>query len=959
MPLLRKRPYDPDLGLPPGVSPEDGLWVVRFTGEVFADYGAYLRKQQLYARRGWSCKYTGRSGLTYEEALVSEERAKRAHGQFPECFEGPVLRLVHHSTLRPDELCHRVLTHFRNNFVPGEEVLGMRGEKPEPCRILNSLGADDGEDVAADLLNPVAGLDQKYEVEWLDGEGGSDVSIVSRGQLSRVKDKHPISRPMLKTWLERVVHCESTGVKGAPFLWRAKRELAEKCNLPEALPQDLEMKLQKAAQRTLATKKKAKKTKLEGDNKKQRAPAARPGPCKPTENGATCTRAPLGHSGSVHPPAEAGASGRAREGASNGLQTPKSVERPKKKRKTTPSEPKKVAERPQAAPSAEPSPSSSPIPGTPVQAEALEDTDRRLSAGSLKRAVFEILKGVGPYGASTTYLLQRLRDRNMNREVTDSKSAKSCVASTLAHDLAFVRVAHGHFAIRAFTKATTQEGGTGGSSRPGGGAAKMGQCTLGGEEPVVHLKIERQRFDRNSSKCSKCHKGLNQELPVLVLCDFCPRAYHVGCLRGQLPPYGDWACPKCIDKRESTVRKMKNMEESREERQLKKIAEREERERRRLEEREERERQRVREREERERAKEEARQKARYPIEDMEVLEEEKAKLASLEVAAAAAPDLASPGTPTTAHADAPRSLQQQQALVEGPRDQAPIMEGEAQLAGLMDGLAVVEFLSTFREECEVKALGLPELNHTVAWPLDGDSLAELYMALLRCVLLDQVGQTGMARSRARRWARVVDHATWPEVLRRYLLASREAQGVAKVDVRDTAVEFMDDHQIAQRAAEDLGSSPFYLLGPRYHLRLLHALCNDIINCSAMKDEVMGRLEETIQLCAEKYHADAEKRRLERQRKMQMKEGRKKREAAEQHQGEANNDAKKEQPQEAVKEVQGAQDVKEEVKEDVKEEVKEDVKEEVGQEATASEAQGDGAEGGRPQPPVAHPAAQG
>lgn len=61
----------------------------------------------------------------------------------------------------------------------------------------------------------------------------------------------------------------------------------------------------------------------------------------------------------------------------------------------------------------------------------------------------QILKGVGMYGASTTYLLQRLKYSNLNPEVTTSKAAKSSIASTLAHDHAFVRIAHGHFALRA------------------------------------------------------------------------------------------------------------------------------------------------------------------------------------------------------------------------------------------------------------------------------------------------------------------------------------------------------------------------------------------------------------------------------------------------------------------------------------------------------------------------------
>lgn len=35
---------------------------------------AYLQQLNSYRQRSWSCKYTGASGLTYEEAILSEQR---------------------------------------------------------------------------------------------------------------------------------------------------------------------------------------------------------------------------------------------------------------------------------------------------------------------------------------------------------------------------------------------------------------------------------------------------------------------------------------------------------------------------------------------------------------------------------------------------------------------------------------------------------------------------------------------------------------------------------------------------------------------------------------------------------------------------------------------------------------------------------------------------------------------
>ena len=51
------------------------MFVNRFTGEVFDDYDDYVEKMKFYLARQWSCKYTGQSGLTFEEALQSEAKA--------------------------------------------------------------------------------------------------------------------------------------------------------------------------------------------------------------------------------------------------------------------------------------------------------------------------------------------------------------------------------------------------------------------------------------------------------------------------------------------------------------------------------------------------------------------------------------------------------------------------------------------------------------------------------------------------------------------------------------------------------------------------------------------------------------------------------------------------------------------------------------------------------------------
>ena len=62
--------------------------------------------------------------------------------------------------------------------------------------------------------------------------------------------------------------------------------------------------------------------------------------------------------------------------------------------------------------------------------------------------------------------------------------------------------------------------------------------------------LERTAFAKNSFKCTQCGRVHHPGVSPLVLCDFCPRAYHLKCLEvpeGGLPEL-EWACPKCLER---------------------------------------------------------------------------------------------------------------------------------------------------------------------------------------------------------------------------------------------------------------------------------------------------------------------------------------------------------------------------------------------------------------------------
>lgn len=56
----------------------------------------YIKRIEKYRERVWTCKITGKTGLSFEEALVSESRASKATN-FPEEFLESLVRRVHQS----------------------------------------------------------------------------------------------------------------------------------------------------------------------------------------------------------------------------------------------------------------------------------------------------------------------------------------------------------------------------------------------------------------------------------------------------------------------------------------------------------------------------------------------------------------------------------------------------------------------------------------------------------------------------------------------------------------------------------------------------------------------------------------------------------------------------------------------------------------------------------------------
>lgn len=75
--------------------------------------------------------------------------------------------------------------------------------------------------------------------------------------------------------------------------------------------------------------------------------------------------------------------------------------------------------------------------------------------------------------------------------------------------------------------------------------SQTGPVAPGAPNPA-HAKVIKMSFAANSTKCGVCGETYHSSFSPLVLCDFCPGAYHVCCLGLDWAdlPEAEWACNK-------------------------------------------------------------------------------------------------------------------------------------------------------------------------------------------------------------------------------------------------------------------------------------------------------------------------------------------------------------------------------------------------------------------------------
>ncbi|XP_054442563.1 bromodomain adjacent to zinc finger domain protein 1A [Pteronotus mesoamericanus] len=233
MPLLHRKPFVRQKP-PADLRPDEEVFYCKVTNEIFRHYDDFFERTILCNSLVWSCAVTGRPGLTYQEALESEKKARQNLQSFPEPLIIPVLyltNLTHRSRLH--EICDDIFAYVKDRYFVEEtvEVIRNNGARLQ-CRILEVLppshqngfanghvsnvdgetiiisDSDDSETQNSSFQNgkkrdAIDPLLFKYKVQPTEKEL-YECAIVKATQISR--RKHLFSREKLKLFLKQ--HCE-------------------------------------------------------------------------------------------------------------------------------------------------------------------------------------------------------------------------------------------------------------------------------------------------------------------------------------------------------------------------------------------------------------------------------------------------------------------------------------------------------------------------------------------------------------------------------------------------------------------------------------------------------------------------------------------------------------------------------------------------------------------------------
>ena len=230
--VLFKRKGVSHLPKPPIEDDAEEIWVIPQTGEIFTTYESYLQRMDWYKQRRFTCEVSGRSGMSFFDALRSELAGSREVEQaFPDALKEPVLRRVQFSTTsRVDNLVDEVFDDFKTDFYVGEYVTVVLDDAER----INGRVRDKAKIAAAH--NPDGTIKRRgfsrYFVRLTDRP--TEEALVDDEHI--IRDRKIFTKQMLRSFIKNCVTREAWN--GAP--WLVKEDLAVYFRLNTEIPAHLQ-----------------------------------------------------------------------------------------------------------------------------------------------------------------------------------------------------------------------------------------------------------------------------------------------------------------------------------------------------------------------------------------------------------------------------------------------------------------------------------------------------------------------------------------------------------------------------------------------------------------------------------------------------------------------------------------------------------------------------------------------
>ncbi|KAF5304910.1 hypothetical protein FQR65_LT00794 [Abscondita terminalis] len=219
MPLLKKREFK-KAPLPNGLSNHEEVFHCVMTNEIFREYEEFCQRVILCNSMVWTCNFTGKSGLTYLEALESEKESQDMLKDFPTELRIPILFLAsktHRSSFT--EMTEDIYQFMKDRYFVGENVEASSSDnKWKEAHVLQVMAPSEAKlkttpkngHTNDKQFYPPASL-FNYEVEQLDGKD-EDISEVMVVHGEQIKRKYKLTKDKSRLFLRQFVVQNEMGI---------------------------------------------------------------------------------------------------------------------------------------------------------------------------------------------------------------------------------------------------------------------------------------------------------------------------------------------------------------------------------------------------------------------------------------------------------------------------------------------------------------------------------------------------------------------------------------------------------------------------------------------------------------------------------------------------------------------------------------------------------------------------